>query len=216
MSREAILAAIEACGRERCEQLRRETATRIVRIEAQAATEAAAARADALAAALAPLAAEEAGRLQQARLEALHLVGQAREEGIEAVLNGARECLAALREQPSYPAVWRRLLHEALQALGQEANNGQPLLAIDPRDEPLAREAVAGLERALQLAPTLQTWGGVVVTGHDRRVVVDNTLEARFDRAGPLLRRTIAARLEAAEAQAAPATATVQKAPAAP
>ncbi|MDX1663742.1 MAG: V-type ATP synthase subunit E [Candidatus Promineifilaceae bacterium] len=214
MTGEAVLAAIAERGRERSDALRRATAARIAEIEAEAAQRAAAARAEARAAALAPLAAERPAQLHQARLQALQIVGQAREEAVDAVLDGVAQRLAALRGTPQYPQVWRRLLQEALAALGQEATNGPLLLAMDLRDEALALEAVVELERQPDVAATLRTWGGVTVTSHDGRVVVDNTLEARLAHARPALRRRIIAALSAPEE--APGPAAVERIPAPP
>jgi vacuolar-type H+-ATPase subunit E/Vma4 len=52
------------------------------------------------------------------------------------------------------------------------------------------------LDLDLQVVSSLQGWGGVVVTSGDGRIVVNNTLESRLERATPFLRQDLMAFIE--------------------
>jgi V/A-type H+-transporting ATPase subunit E len=202
MSLETILGAIEAEGAAETARMRQAAEARVQQA-LQAAEAAAAARREA--ARRAPLraaAGERARRLQRAKLEALRLRGEVRDRLIDAALAEARRRVSALRDDPAYPRVLRRLAGEAVEALGDEVRLApQPRLEVDLRDEALARQILADLGLELPLAPALDCWGGLVARSGDGRIVVINTLEARFERALPFLRQDLGALVEqAAEA----------------
>jgi V/A-type H+-transporting ATPase subunit E len=197
MSLDAILASIESSGGDEIDRLRAETESRAQQILAAAECKAAIAREEARRAALWPAAAERARRLHQAKLEALRTVGEVRHQLIEMAFSGTRQHLAALRADPDYPLVLRRLIVEALDALGEaELHSGHIVLEIDPRDEPYVCPILNELGVNLQAVSSLQSWGGVVVTSGDGRIVVNNTLESRLARATPFLRQHLVAFIE--------------------
>jgi len=120
-----------------------------------------------------------------------------------------------LRAEPGYPLILRRLVEEAIHALGplpagrsassppsapQHLSDGGeedlPALEVDPRDEVLLHHILDDLGLDLSIMPTLRCWGGVVARSGDGRVVVTNTLEARLERATPFLCRDLAAFFE--------------------
>ena len=205
MSLEAILAAIEASGEAERARWRVEAEQRAQHIRDEAERRAAIVREEARRAAIQPAAGERARRLYQARQEALHRVGETRARLVEAVLAETHQRLAHLRADPDYPSILRRLLEEAVSALGEEEqgirgcqafsdearNNGQALLEADPRDEALLRRLLDERSLGLPMALSLDGWGGVVIRSGDRRIVVINTLEARLERATPFLRREL-------------------------
>ena len=197
MSLEAILAAIAATGEAEAERIRAEAESRVQQIRGEAEPSAARVREEARRAALRSVAGERARRLHQAKLEALQIVGEVRDRFVDVVLAETRQRLADLRADPNYPLILQQLVEEAVAALGEEEMTGsKPVLDVDPRDEALLRRTLADLGLDLPVAPTLNSWGGVVVRGGDGRVVVTNTLEARFTRATSFLRRDLAACLE--------------------
>jgi V/A-type H+-transporting ATPase subunit E len=197
MSLEVILASIESSGEAEIDRLRSAAESRAQQILEAAERKAAIAREEARRAALWPAAAERARRLHQAKLEALRTVGEIRQQLIETTLSETRRCLADLRADPEYPRILRRLIAEAIDALGEaELHSGRGVLEIDPRDELLLRHILADLGVDLQVVSSLHGWGGVVVTSGDGQVVVNNTLESRLERATPFLRQDLAAFLE--------------------
>lgn len=197
MSLEAILAAIEASGEAEITQMRTQAESRAQQVLAEAERKAATIREDARQAALVPIAGERAQRLHRAKLEALQTTGEVRDGFVNATLSEARQHLANFRTDSRYPIVLRRLIEEALSALGtEEAGGDRPVLEVDLRDErPLGR-ILDSLGLDLSILPSLGCWGGVVARSGDGRIVVTDTLEARLERAGPLLRRELAALFE--------------------
>lgn len=192
MSLEAILASIESSGEAELDQLRTEAESRAQQILQAAERKAAIAREEARRAALWPAAAERARRLHQAKLEALRTVGAIRQQLGETLLLETRQQLAELRTNQDYSLILRRLIAEALEALGEaELHDGRVILEIDPRDEPQICSILNDLGVNLQVVAALHGWGGVIVTSGDGRVVVNNTLESRLERATPFLRRAL-------------------------
>ena len=197
MSLEVILASIESSGKAEIDRLRSEAESRARQILEAAERKAAIVREEARRAALWPAAAERARRLHQAKLEALRTVGEIRQQLIETMLLETRRQLVELRADPDYALILRRLIAEALDALGEaELHDGRVVLEIDPRDELHIRSIVNELDLDLQVVSSLQGWGGVVVTSGDGRIVVNNTLESRLERATPFLRQDLMAFIE--------------------
>ena len=197
MSLAAILTAIEAEGEAEATRLRAEAEADAQRTLAEAERLAAAQREAARSAAAQVAAGERARRLHQARLETLRARGELRDRLIDAAMAAARQRLSALRDDPAYPRVLRRLLEEAVAALGDEPGQGRaPRLEIDPRDEALVRSALSSLGLDWPVETGLSTWGGAAARSADGRIVATNTLEARFERARSLLRQDAAAFIE--------------------
>lgn len=197
MSLEVILASIESSGEAEIDRLRSEAESRAQQILEAAERKAAIVREEARRAALWPATAERARRLHQAKLEALRTVGEIRNQLIETTLSETRRHLADLHADPDYPLILRRLIAEAVDALGEaELHNGRVVLEIDPQDERLIRHILDDLGVDVQVVSSLHGWGGIVVTSSDGRVVVNNTLESRLERATPFLCQDLAAFLE--------------------
>ena len=197
MSLEMILASIESAGEAEISRLSIEAESRARQALEAADRKAANAREEARRAALRPAAAERARRLHQAKLEALRTVGAVRQRLIETMLSETRRRLADLRADPDYPLILSRLTTEATAALGEaELRNGRVVLEIDPRDERHISHFLNELGFNLEVVSSLHGWGGVVVTSGDGRIVVNNTLEARLERATPFLRQDLAAFIE--------------------
>lgn len=209
MSVEALLAAIEASGEAEAARMQAEAESRVQRILDEARRKAAARREQMRQAALLPAASERARRLHQARLEALNMVGQVRYRLADEAVAQTQRRLVAFRADPAYPLVLRRLVEQAIRALGirsSDADDGAdkigacsedpPVLEGDPRDEVLLHRCLDELGLDFPIQFSLNCWGGVVASSSDSRIVVTNTLEARLERATLLLRRDLAARLE--------------------
>jgi vacuolar-type H+-ATPase subunit E/Vma4 len=197
MSLEVILASIESSGEAEIDRLRSEAESRARQALEAAERKAAITREEARHAALRPAAAERARRLHQAKLEALRTIGEVRQQLVETMLLETRRRLTDLRADPDYPLILRRLIAEAVAALGEaELRSGRVLLEIDPRDERHICHILNELGVNPQVVSSLHGWGGVVVTSCDGRIVVNNTLEARLERATPVLRQDLVAFIE--------------------
>jgi vacuolar-type H+-ATPase subunit E/Vma4 len=150
---------------------------------------------DACAKASAPAVAERARILHRARLEALRVVGDVREELVNAAINRARERLASIRADQSYGAVLRTLTKEALTELSSDGV-GKAQLLVDSNDKVLMEVILHDLGLNLPVVYGLNCWGGLIANSQDGRVVVVNTFESRLERAAPFLRSHLAAFFE--------------------
>lgn len=200
-----LLDALEARGNRSIATIEAETAGRCAAIEAEAARAAADARDDAYATALAPLGSERYRLRQAGRLRVLQVTGRAREAWIDAILAGATERLAAVRDDAAaYAVQFGRLTAEALSALG--ADNAAPVLVVAAQDRALAEQWLAanarGADVSIETAPDAApiAWGGVRARSADGRITVDNTLASRLALAQPYLREELARRYAAARA----------------
>jgi vacuolar-type H+-ATPase subunit E/Vma4 len=197
MSLQAILDAIRASGEAQVHEIEARARQQHQEMLCKAQAEAERLRAEARLAALAPVAKERARITQRAQFEALQIVDKAREALVDTILEQARQYLATMRTAPVYPALMRRLIEEALGELKQpdvEVENAR--LEADPRDRVLVAGILSDIGSDLDVDYGLKSWGGVRATSCDGRVIVINTLEARFERAIPYLRRCLAALLE--------------------
>lgn len=137
--------------------------------------------------------------IQQARIEALQIVGTVRETLVDDALEVTRSHLAGLRADPLYPDVLRLLIEEALQELSTSLTDSErPQLAADPRDRVLNERILRQMACDVTVSYDLDCHGGIIARSADGRVVVYNTLEGRLERALQYLRRYFAGQFEAA------------------
>lgn len=131
---------------------------------------------------------EKARRLHRSRLENQRLQVQVQDAAFLAAVRRAQETLASSRQRPDYAEILGRLLDEALAHFDEpvqivvapeDVDRVQTLLEAHP-GQPLSVEAQAGL------AP------GVVVRSLDGRIVTENTVESRLQRALTDLRPLLA------------------------
>lgn len=142
---------------------------------------------------------ERARILHQARMDALRLLDQARAEVLEAALATARQRLADVHTTADYAGLLRVLAEQALQALGDSLVPAEiPRLLANRRDRAILEGMHLSLDGPPEVEFGLNGWGGVIAESPDGRVVVDNTLEVRLDRAWPVLQKELARALEAA------------------
>jgi vacuolar-type H+-ATPase subunit E/Vma4 len=123
----------------------------------------------------------------------LRIVGDVREDLVDTAITRAREHLASIRADSSYPAVLRRLTEEALAEL---ASDGKARLLADPRDRTLLKNTLNDLRLDLPVSYELNCWGGLIARSEDGRVVVINLFESRLEHATTFLRSHLAALFE--------------------
>lgn len=144
--------------------------------------------------ALGPAWADRAHLLNRARLRSVQIIAEAHQAVMEQTLDRVRERLAQLRTETDYPQVLHSLTSEALETLGRVSQNGSDLsLRADERDRDSLEQILKELDHNPAVTYDLEQWGGVIAVSADGRLVVDNTLEARLDRAWPYLTRVLAA-----------------------
>jgi vacuolar-type H+-ATPase subunit E/Vma4 len=195
MGLQAILEKIRASGNAQVQEIERNIKSQVNAILAQARMEADQIEEDSRANASAPAVAERARILHRARLESLRIVGAVREDMVDTAIARAREHLASMRADPSYPAVLRKLTDEALTELAS-GSAGKTQLLADPRDKSLLKIILDDLKLDLAVNYELNCWGGLIAKSEDGRVVVINTFESRLERAIAFLRRHLAALFE--------------------
>lgn len=196
MSLQVILERIQATGDAQVQEIERESHRRASEILAQAYSEAEQIEADARAESSAPANAERARILHRARLDALHILGAVREELVDTAIARMRERLASFRSDPAYSEVLKSLTEEALAGLAASEGTDHPRVQADPRDEHLLQNILADLKLNIPIQYELNTWGGLIASSADGRVVVTNTLERRLEQGMPFLRRHLAAYFE--------------------
>ena len=196
MSLQSILEKIHHTGEARVQEIEREIQSQVGEILARARMEAQQIKDDSCADASAPAARERARILHHARLEALRLVGNVREELVDAALTRTREHLATIREDTFYPDVLRRLTQEAMNELTAPGREVKAVLVADTRDKTILEDILAGMDLNLHVNYVLKCWGGLIAKSEDGQVVAINTLEARLERAMTFLRGYLAALFE--------------------
>lgn len=197
MGLQAILDAIQASGEAQAREIEISAQAKVREILAEARSEARRLRKEAREASAAPATEEQARILHQARFEALQTVGTVCKELVDATLCQARRRLANIRMESIYHTVLLQLTEEALIALnGSLIETGQTRLEVDPRDRELLESILRDLRLRFPVDDVLNCQGGLIARSNDGRVVVNNTLEARLERATPDLRNQLAALFE--------------------
>lgn len=195
MGLQDLLEKIRDSGDVQVQEIEKNVQSQVNAILAHARMEAHRIEEDSCAVASAPAVAERLRILHRARLESLRIVGDVREDLVDTAITRARERLASLRSDSSYPAVLRMLTQEALTVLGSGKTRKAQLLA-DPRDKILLRNILDDLKLDLPVSYELNCWGGLIAKSEDGRVVVINTFESRLERATVFLRPYLAALFE--------------------
>jgi vacuolar-type H+-ATPase subunit E/Vma4 len=194
MSLEAILEVIRDAGDAQVGEIEARTRTQVYEILANARVESEEVEEEAYNTAIAPAAKERARIIHRARLEAIRVVGEAREALVDMTLERTRGVLAGLRTDRQYPEVLCRLLEEALAELRSSLEHQAIIhLEADRRDRALLESLLKHLDVDIEVSYIKECWGGLVARSEDGRVVVDNLLETRLERAIPFLRQYLAA-----------------------
>lgn len=118
-----------------------------------------------------------AKRINAARLEGKKKVASVKEAAVSDAFDKAAEKLASARTLPTYPAVFKALVSEAIAGL-----TGDMVLLVDPADEALARQVLGELGVDAEVKADLTTSGGVAVLTGNGRIMRRNTLEDRLDK----------------------------------
>ena len=207
MSLHAILEVIRGLAQDRIKEIEKRAYSQACEILTNTRLQAESVKEQACAAAFEPAIRERARILHRARLEALQIIGNARETLVDSALNQTHGRLASLRADPVYPQVLRKLLQEVVEefhAYQGEDGKDQPALIgwleADVRDRPVLERLITELGLAFPVRYTLECWGGLSARSEDSRLVVINTINARLERATPYLRRSLAALYEEGQA----------------
>jgi len=197
MSLQDILEAIRTVGDAQVGEIQAHARIQVHEVQAIARMEAEEIEEAACNAAAAPAAKERARILHRARLEAMHIVGQARDGLVDTTLERTKAILSWLRGDRSYPDILCRLTEEALRELISSLGEGEKIqLAVDGRDQALMESLIRHLVLDLDVSYDLDCWGGLIARSQDGQITVNDTLDTRLERALPYLRRYLAAWFE--------------------
>lgn len=179
MAYEDLLKSVEESALEKERELKEKTAAAVEEIRERARTQAEAVRQGHLLEAEKSALAERNKQLYLTNVENKELLIRVREEAFAQAFAGAAERLTRLREDPQYPAIFARLVLEAVSTMG----DGSYIIHADRRDEALCQKTLAALKVTAEVRADIETAGGIVASLPDRSVVLDNTVEARLERA---------------------------------
>ena len=204
MGLQAILEAIATAGEIEANKIQEHAAIQAREILANAMYEGDQARQEACAATSAPANRERAKILHDARLEALQIIGNIREELTEIALKKIRQELKDVRARADYPHLLQQWIAEVLSdltvidpiavesVLNGKESNCQVLIEADPRDRILIESIIEGFKLDPEIRYTLDCWGGIIARTTDDRIIAINTVESRLERALLSLRRSLA------------------------
>lgn len=101
-----------------------------------------------------------------------------REKMFEAAFKAAGQRLAGLREDDTYPAIFRRLAEETIRAMGDRPF----VIHVDKRDIDLCKKTLATLKSGCEIVPDLECMGGLVASSTEGLIIISNTIESRLER----------------------------------
>ena len=154
----------------------------------EAETEAAAVHQRILAEAQAAAEQQAARLLHRARLETLRHRVEVQETAFRMAVGRARESLESARERSDYDALLGALLDESLSGFDEPVT-----IVVHPDDAVVMRSILqdrGGSEYTVETSAEVSM--GVVVRSQDGRIVIENTLHSRLERALPDLRAQLA------------------------
>ncbi|HOJ00392.1 MAG TPA: V-type ATP synthase subunit E [Anaerolineaceae bacterium] len=127
---------------------------------------------------------------QQAEMQYLQNISDARQKLIQESLGQIEIALRSIRTQGEYPALLRSLIKEAVgdlqPSLGQEK---EIIVSVDPKDKELLNKFPKDGSVKIHFQYDLDCWGGCNASSLDGKVCVYNTLNDRFQKAVPILQQ---------------------------
>ena len=122
----------------------------------------------------------------EVRNKALLLV----EEHTSMVFEKAKEQIKNTKRDSNYSNLISTLLTEATEALG----TSEITVFTNSTDKDIVQSAISKISGADLSSEQIDCMGGVKITSKDGSMAFDNTIDARFERMKPLIRKNIAAK----------------------
>jgi V/A-type H+-transporting ATPase subunit E len=191
MAIQDIFRALEEQAEEECQALLSHARAQAERVVEQARAESETIKTERLAKVERELTILKSQRVNTARLDSKKKASAEREKLVLETFAQAEEQLAKARSSKDYPAVFERLLAEALDVVGDR----EAIVHVDPRDADLAKAVCVKMGSPCGVATDLDTAGGAKVSMEDGTVVRLNTLEARLTKARRVMKSDVAAQL---------------------
>jgi len=130
---------------------------------------------------------------QQAEMQYLQNLANARQSLIQKTLDETKNKLERVRDsEKEYHLLLTFLMDEAIQEIQSSLGSEKTiLLSFDPRDKEFIKDYKGNTSYTLQFQFNLVCWGGCNASSMDGKVHVYNTLNDRFQRAKPLLQQKL-------------------------
>ena len=122
----------------------------------------------------------------EVRNKALLLV----EEHTSMVFEKAKEQIKNAKRDSNYSNLISTLITEATEALG----TSEVTVFTNSMDKDIVQSAISKISGADLSSEQIDCMGGVKITSKDGSMTFDNTIDARFERMKPLIRKNIAAK----------------------
>jgi len=122
----------------------------------------------------------------EARNKALLLV----EESITKVFENSIEQIQNSPRNTNFSSLITSLIDEAITALG----TSEIIIYTNSKDKETVQSAVSNITGAELSSEQIDCLGGIKATSKDGSMAYDNTIDARFERLKPLIRKNIAAK----------------------
>ena len=103
---------------------------------------------------------------------------KSREKVFEAAFEAAGQRLSRLRQDDTYPSVFRRLAEETTSAMGESPF----VIHVDQRDLDLCKNTLAAMKISCEIRTDLECMGGLVASSPDGHITISNTIESRLER----------------------------------
>ena len=110
------------------------------------------------------------------------------EESVEKVFDKAIEKIKATNRNEDYSKLITILLDEATEALGMT----DVIIFTNSKDQDVVKQTLSKYSGAELSSETIDCMGGVEVKSKDGSMTFNNTIDARFERMKPLIRKEIA------------------------
>lgn len=111
---------------------------------------------------------------------------RAKEAMMNEVFNQVVKQVGSLRNESSYEGILEKLAQETINAIP-----GKPVISIDSADEQLARKILDKMEVDYSLEKNAKCLGGLKATSEDGRIILNNTIDSRVDKAKQLLKTDV-------------------------
>jgi V/A-type H+-transporting ATPase subunit E len=112
------------------------------------------------------------------------------EESTSKVFEKAKDQIQNTKRDSEYSNLVSSLITEAIEAL----DTSEIIVYTNSKDKDIVKSAISKISGAELSSEDIDCMGGVKVTSKDGSMTFENTIDARFERMKPLIRKNIAAK----------------------
>lgn len=179
MAIETIIARIESDAEEGAQQNREETKQEIGRILSEAGKTAEERHSRIIARGEHEIKIITGRILSQARMDARHMMREAKERGISDCFSEAEKSLTHITQTTRYETILRNLIRDAIDELGAE----DAVIISTERDREIVRKILLEMGEKISIGTECAiAIGGVIVRSRSGSVTVNNTFDVRLER----------------------------------